>query len=173
MCTPFALVAPFDLCDPFVVALCTTIDPGSPSSVGAATISNKLDRLFRLLTFVCLMKYFCACDATCVGVLVVTKCLEMPRQSPFPSFCNPIKKFLCSSSVHATPTSRQKHTHRVSRSLARALPSLPSPPQAESDDEWMDSIDKYLRFRRSFSPRWTDRPRSTLHKKRNVPIPVL
>jgi hypothetical protein len=28
------------------------------------------------------MKYFCACDATCVGVLDCTKWREMPRQSP-------------------------------------------------------------------------------------------
>ena len=78
-------------------------------------MSNKLERRLRLLTLVCLMKYFCACDATCVGVLVVTKCREIPRQSPFPSFCNPIKKFLCSSSVHATPRHRER-VRRQSRS---------------------------------------------------------
>jgi hypothetical protein len=91
----------------FVAGLCTIVIP-SPSSVGVEMMSNKLDRRLRLLTLVCLMKYFCACDATCVGVLVVTKCREIPRQSPFPSFCNPIKKFLCSSSVHATPRYRTR-----------------------------------------------------------------
>lgn len=34
---------------------------------------------------------------------MLTNFLEMPLQSPFPSFSSPIKNFLCSSSVHATP----------------------------------------------------------------------
>ena len=100
-------------------------------------MSNKLDRRLRLLTLVCLMKYFCACDATCVGVLVVTKCREIPRQSPFPSFCNPIKKFLCSSSVHATPRHRQRvRRQSLLRSrikyLRRAIGAVPP---------WRDSLE--------------------------------
>jgi hypothetical protein len=39
-------------------------------------------RRFRLFMLFWRMKYFCACDATCVGVRDCTKCREMPRQSP-------------------------------------------------------------------------------------------
>eukprot|EP00951_Prasinocladus_malaysianus_P032030 scaffold309949_cov32-Prasinocladus_malaysianus.AAC.1 len=49
------------------------------------------------------MKYFWACEATCVGVLVWTKCQLMPRQSPLPSFCRPSRNRRCSSSVHGIP----------------------------------------------------------------------
>lgn len=73
------------------------------------TMSNKLERLFRLFMLLCLMKYFCAWLATCVGVLVCTKFREMPLQSPFPSFCNPTRNKRCSSSVHGTPALAQ-HT---------------------------------------------------------------
>lgn len=37
---------------------------------------------FLLLRLLCRMKYFCACEATCVGVRLRTKCLLIPRQSP-------------------------------------------------------------------------------------------
>jgi hypothetical protein len=41
--------------------------------------------------------------ATCVGVRVFTKFLDIPLQSPSPTFCNPSRNSLCSSSVHGTP----------------------------------------------------------------------
>lgn len=69
----------------------------------SAGMSKRLDLLLRLFKLLCRKKYFCAWLATCVGVLVVTKFLEMPRQSPFPSFCKPTKNIRCSSSVQGTP----------------------------------------------------------------------
>lgn len=54
------------------------------------------------------MKYFCAWLATCVGVLDITKFLEMLLQSPFPNLSRPNKnnlkkaekkKNLCSEST--------------------------------------------------------------------------
>lgn len=67
------------------------------------TTSKRLDLLFFLLRLFCLRKYFWAWLATWVGVLVITKFLEIPLQSPFPSFSNPAKNVRCSSSVHGTP----------------------------------------------------------------------
>ncbi|CAA6669803.1 unnamed protein product [Spirodela intermedia] len=52
------------------------------------------------------MKYFWAWLATCVGVLVSTNFLDIPRQSPFPSFSRPSRNVRCSSSVHGTPARR-------------------------------------------------------------------
>lgn len=75
------------------------------------TMSKRLDRLFRLLRLLCLMKYFWAWLATCVGVLVCTKFLEIPLQSPFPNFWRPSKNNLCSSSVHGTPDPTTKWIH--------------------------------------------------------------
>lgn len=66
--------------------------------------SKRLDRLFLLLGLLCLRKYFWAWLATWVGVLVVTKFLEIPLQSPFPSFSSPARNVLCSSSVHGIPS---------------------------------------------------------------------
>lgn len=71
-------------------------------TVSPITTSKRLDLLFFLCWVFCLRKYFWAWLATCVGVLVGTKFLEMPLQSPLPSLCNPAKKVLCSSSVHGT-----------------------------------------------------------------------
>lgn len=68
-----------------------------------ATTSKRLDRRFFWLRLFSLWKYFWAWLATWVGVLVLTKFLEIPRQSPFPSLASPAKKSLCSSSVHGTP----------------------------------------------------------------------
>lgn len=67
------------------------------------TISKRLERRRFLSRVACLRKYFWAWLATWVGVLVVTKFLEIPLQSPFPSFSSPARNVLCSSSVHATP----------------------------------------------------------------------
>lgn len=66
-------------------------------------MSKRLGRRFFLLRIAWRRKYFWAWLATWVGVLVVTKLLEMPLQSPFPSFSSPIRNVLCSSSVHGTP----------------------------------------------------------------------
>jgi hypothetical protein len=74
-------------------------------------MSKRLDRLFRLLRLLCLMKYFWAWLATCVGVLVCTKFLDIPLQSPFPNFWRPSKNNLCSSSVHGTPDPTTKWIH--------------------------------------------------------------
>lgn len=49
------------------------------------------------------MKYFWAWLATWVGVLEMTKFLEMLLQSPFPNLANPNRKSRCSSSVHGMP----------------------------------------------------------------------
>ena len=67
----FIMAAPF--------AMLTTFSP----SEGSEMMSKRLERRFRLLRLFCRMKYFCACDATCVGVRDCTKCLEIPRQSPW------------------------------------------------------------------------------------------
>ena len=48
----------------------------------SGTRSNKDDLLLRFPVTDCLMKYFCAWLATCVGDLDCTYCLDMPRQSP-------------------------------------------------------------------------------------------
>ena len=67
------------------------------------TTSKRLDRRFLCVRLLCRRKYFWAWLATCVGARVVTKCREMPRQSPFPSFSRPARNRRCSSSVHGTP----------------------------------------------------------------------
>jgi hypothetical protein len=69
----------------------------------SVTASKRLDLLFFCVRLFCLRKYFWAWLATCVGVRVVTKCREMPRQSPFPSLSRPARNIRCSSSVHGTP----------------------------------------------------------------------
>lgn len=66
-------------------------------------MSKREARFLRLLDELRRIKCFWACDATCVGVRVVTKCLAMPRQSPRPRRSRPRRKRRCSSSVHATP----------------------------------------------------------------------
>lgn len=48
----------------------------------SGTKSNRDDLLLRFPVIDCLMKYFWAWLATCVGDLVCTNCLEIPRQSP-------------------------------------------------------------------------------------------
>lgn len=66
-------------------------------------MSKRLDRRRRRLRLLRRRKYFWAWLATCVGVRVLTKFLEIPFQSPFPAFSNPNRNSLCSSSVHGTP----------------------------------------------------------------------
>lgn len=66
-------------------------------------ISKRLDLRRRRLKLFRRRKYFWAWLATWVGVRVFTKFLEIPLQSPFPTFCNPNKNSLCSSSVHGIP----------------------------------------------------------------------
>lgn len=67
-------------------------------------MSNRLDlRFFLSFEAWSLRKYFWAWLATWVGVLVVTKFFDIPLQSPLPSFFNPARKILCSSSVHGFP----------------------------------------------------------------------
>ena len=56
--------------------------PFADSSGASLTMSKSELRRFRLFMLFWRMKYFCACDATCVGVRDWTKCREMPRQSP-------------------------------------------------------------------------------------------
>ena len=65
--------------------------------------SNTLCLCFFLLITSCRIKCFWAWLATWAGDLVITKLLEIPFQSPLPSFFNPIKNSLCSSSVHRLP----------------------------------------------------------------------
>ena len=60
-------------------------------------------RRFSFLFPPSLRKYFWAWEATCVGVLVMTNCLEMLLQLPFPNLASPAKKRRCSSSDQATP----------------------------------------------------------------------
>ena len=52
------------------------------------------------------MKYFCAWEATWVGVRVITKLRDMLRQSPFPNLARPRRKRRCSSSVQGIPLRR-------------------------------------------------------------------
>ena len=59
--------------------------------------------LSRLLMELSLIKYFWACEATCVGVLLTTKFLDIDLQSPLPYFSKPSKNSRCSSSVHGIP----------------------------------------------------------------------
>lgn len=49
------------------------------------------------------IKYFCACDATCVGVLVTTHDREIDLQSPLPNFARPSRNARCSSSDQGMP----------------------------------------------------------------------
>ena len=65
--------------------------------------SNTLCLCFLLLITSCRIKCFWAWLATWAGDLVITKLLETPFQSPLPSFFNPIRNSLCSSSVHRLP----------------------------------------------------------------------
>ena len=61
----------------------STRPPAFAGSSGASfTMSKSELRRLRLFMLFWRMKYFCACDATCVGVRDCTKCREMPRQSP-------------------------------------------------------------------------------------------
>lgn len=79
-------------------------------------ISKRLVR--RLLWWrvvACRRKYFWAWLATCVGDFVTTKFLEIPLQSPFPSFSNPIRNIRCSSSVHGTPNHITKINYNPNR----------------------------------------------------------
>ncbi|KAL0907528.1 hypothetical protein M5K25_021943 [Dendrobium thyrsiflorum] len=48
------------------------------------------------------MKYFCAWLATCVGVLVTTKFLDMLRQSPLPYLSSPRRNSLFSTNFRFT-----------------------------------------------------------------------
>ena len=66
----------------------------------------ELRRLSFLLSELSRMKYFCACEATCVGVLEMTKFREMLRQSPFPNLAKPRRNRRCSSSVQGIPFRR-------------------------------------------------------------------
>ena len=66
----------------------------------------ELRRLSFLLSELSRMKYFCACEATCVGVLEMTKFREMLRQSPFPNLARPRRNRRCSSSVQGIPFRR-------------------------------------------------------------------
>ncbi|GJN15371.1 hypothetical protein PR202_gb02279 [Eleusine coracana subsp. coracana] len=90
-------------------------------------MSKRLDRRLMVFFFpepaVCLRKNFCAWLATWVGVLVVTNPLEMPRQSPLPSFSSPAKNSLCSSSLQGTPF--------FFLSPMSVVPFSPRPPSSE------------------------------------------
>lgn len=77
---------------------------------GMGTMSKRLERRFFLWMVARRRKYFWAWLATWVGVLLVTYFLEIPLQSPFPSFSSPTRNARCSSSVHATPTYIYIHT---------------------------------------------------------------
>ncbi len=70
-------------------------------------MSWMLDRRLSLLIEFKRMKYFCAWLATCVGVLEITKFLDMLRQSPFPNFANPSKKSLEITQLTTSPQTPQ------------------------------------------------------------------
>lgn len=72
----------------------------------SVVMSNRLDLRRRLLWLFSRRKYFWAWLATWVGVRVLTKFLDIPLQSPFPTLCNPTRNCRCSSSVHGTPLFR-------------------------------------------------------------------
>ena len=58
--------------------------------------------VFARVFFSIRMKCFCACDATCVGVRVGTKCLLTSFQRPRPKCSIPLRNASCSSFVHGT-----------------------------------------------------------------------
>lgn len=102
------------------------------------TISKRLDRRFFLLIRVAWRrKYFWAWLATWVGVLVVTNVLDIPLQSPFPSFSSPTRNVLCSSSVQGTPffLSWQGPIRPSDAYPVWALPELSSAETRDEDSE--------------------------------------
>lgn len=107
----------------------------------SVVMSNRLDLRRRLLLLLFRRrKYFWAWLATWVGVRVLTKFLEIPLQSPFPTLFNPTRNSRCSSSVHGTPIQikidrRVKITKHVLISLNRCN-YLFSGLGNEQKDEW-------------------------------------
>lgn len=78
-------------------------DECSASASTLTVVSKILFRTFLFSSFFARrMKYFCACDATCVGVREGTNSLDMVAHRPFPSFFTPLTKLACSSLVHGT-----------------------------------------------------------------------
>mmetsp|Transcript_58705 Transcript_58705/g.187258 ORF Transcript_58705/g.187258 Transcript_58705/m.187258 type:complete len:201 (-) Transcript_58705:253-855(-) len=72
-------------------------------------------------------KCFWAWDATWVGVLVGTKCREIPRQFPLPSFLRPTRNAMCSLSVHGIPFLDSCPFDLPSPEPFRDSPGCPSP----------------------------------------------
>ena len=87
---------------------CDELGAESPPPAPLTDVMSWME--LRLLSFLfkelSLMKYFCAWDATCVGVLEMTKLREMERQSPLPNLARPRRNRRCSSSVHGMPLRR-------------------------------------------------------------------
>lgn len=76
----------------------------APEAPLASVISWILERLLSFLFIEFKrIKYFCAWEATCVGVRETTKFREIDLQSPFPNLANPRRNKRCSSSVHGMP----------------------------------------------------------------------
>lgn len=91
----------------------------------SVVMSKRLDRRRRRFWLLRRRKYFWAWLATCVGVRVFTKFLEIPFQSPFPTFWSPNKNSLCSSSVHGTPINQ---TPMIKSNHPKAYQEPPLPP---------------------------------------------
>lgn len=86
---------------------CFSSSSGEEFVYVSVVMSNRLDLRRRLLLLLFRRrKYFWAWLATWVGVRVLTKFLEIPLQSPFPTLFNPTRNSRCSSSVHGTPLFR-------------------------------------------------------------------
>lgn len=90
----------------------------------SVVMSKRLERRRRRLRLFRRRKYFWAWLATWVGVRVLTYFLEIPLQSPFPTFCNPMRNSLCSSSVHGTPKrNTQSNTTWIKINTAKLIKS--------------------------------------------------
>lgn len=104
---------------------CVLSSIAEPKTV-SVVMSKRLDLRRLRLWLLRRRKYFWAWLATWVGVRVLTKFLEIPLQSPFPTFCNPSKNSLCSSSVHGTPRFRSRFLAEGWTTSSEAYPALTS-----------------------------------------------
>lgn len=120
----------FDVCDGFCWDIESWLSDWSSIDelvMASVVISKRLERRRRRLALFRRRKYFCAWLATCVGVLVLTKFLEIPLQSPFPTFFKPTRNSLCSSSVHGTPLLRSRlRLPAAWTASSEAYPSAPT-----------------------------------------------
>lgn len=137
-------------------------------------MSKRLDLRRLRLWLLRRRKYFWAWLATWVGVRVFTKFLEIPLQSPFPTFCNPNKKSLCSSSVHGTPkkknqSERNKKKTKQNKNQSERNKIKSKSKRAISDSE--EEKHEYLSCARDYGRRREQRRRKRSRCRRWSPEP--